>query len=108
MHLQFKIKNLGTLNYFLGIEISHSRDGIFLSQQSYCIHLLDDAELLGCKPTSTPFASKTHLHLDSSDPLDDHRYFKKYFITLRSSQLYSDLKLDRQHYQMHYLNTTHE
>jgi len=62
---------LGTLKYFLGIEIAHSHDGIFLSQQSYCIHLLDDARLLGCKPASTPFASKTHLHLDSSDPYED-------------------------------------
>ena len=62
---------MDTLKYFFDIEIAHSRDGIFLSQQSYCIHLLDDVGFLGCKPTSTPFASKTHLHLDSSDPYED-------------------------------------
>ena len=29
---EFKIKDLGTLKYFLGIEFAQSKDGIFISQ----------------------------------------------------------------------------
>lgn len=34
----FDIKNLGDLKYFLGIEISHFDDGMFISQRKY-IHV---------------------------------------------------------------------
>ena len=30
---EFEIKDLGRLKYFLGIEVTHSKDRIFISQQ---------------------------------------------------------------------------
>ena len=30
---EFAVKNLGPMNYFLGIEVAHSSNGIILSQQ---------------------------------------------------------------------------
>lgn len=33
---EFEIKQLSKLKYFLGIEVAHSRHGIFISQQSMC------------------------------------------------------------------------
>ena len=45
---------MGRLKYFLGIEVAHSRKGIFISQQKYILDLLKETGMLGCKPTDTP------------------------------------------------------
>ena len=37
---EFAIKDLGTLNYFLGIEVKQQRDGLILSQKHYALDLL--------------------------------------------------------------------
>lgn len=36
----FKMKDLGDLHYFLGIEVAKSFDGIVLSQRKYCLELI--------------------------------------------------------------------
>ena len=51
MHSHFKLKDLGTLKCFLGLELAHSSKGIVLSQQHYTLQLLEDTCYLGCKPT---------------------------------------------------------
>jgi len=38
--LEFEIKNLGILRYFLDIEVAYSKDGIFLFQRKYTLDLL--------------------------------------------------------------------
>lgn len=43
----FKIKDLGTLKYFLGIEVAHSVSWITLCQKKYCLDLLHETSLLG-------------------------------------------------------------
>jgi hypothetical protein len=43
---EFSMKDLGTLNYFLGLEVTHSVTGIFLSQLKYTRDLLLRADLL--------------------------------------------------------------
>lgn len=50
----FRIKDIGKLNFFLGIEVLDSGDGICMSQRKYCLELLNDFGYLGCKPISTP------------------------------------------------------
>ncbi|CAA6666971.1 unnamed protein product [Spirodela intermedia] len=37
---EFHIKSLGRLRYFLGIEVTHSKEGIFISQHKYTVDLL--------------------------------------------------------------------
>jgi len=36
---QFHIKDLGDLKYFLGIEFSHSKAGIYMSHRKYAFHI---------------------------------------------------------------------
>ncbi|WKA07496.1 hypothetical protein VitviT2T_025316 [Vitis vinifera] len=51
---EFKMKDLGPLKYFLGIEVSRSSEGIFLSQRKYALDLLQETGMSGCQPVNTP------------------------------------------------------
>lgn len=50
---EFEIMDLVQLRYFLGMEITRSHSGIFVSQRKYTLELLKETGLLGCKPTDT-------------------------------------------------------
>ncbi|KAI5355597.1 hypothetical protein L3X38_008492 [Prunus dulcis] len=47
---EFEMKELGELQYFLGIEVARSKHGIFLSQRKYVLDLLTETGMLDCKP----------------------------------------------------------
>jgi len=69
LHQAFKIKDLGTLKYFLGLEVAHSHNGISLCQRKYCFDLLNDSGLLGAKPVFTPSDPSIKLHNDNTSSL---------------------------------------
>ncbi|GKF17123.1 retrovirus-related pol polyprotein from transposon TNT 1-94, partial [Tanacetum coccineum] len=50
----FALKDLGLINYFLGIEIVSHVSGILLSQKKYILELLQSAGLSNCNPVSSP------------------------------------------------------
>ena len=58
---EFEIKELGRLKYFLGLEVAHSRHGIFISQHKYVLDLLSETGKLGCKPVKTPIEQNHRL-----------------------------------------------
>ena len=45
---EFKMKDLRPLKYFLGIEVSRSDKGIFLSQRKYALDLLYETSMSTC------------------------------------------------------------
>ncbi|GKC07245.1 ribonuclease H-like domain-containing protein, partial [Tanacetum coccineum] len=51
---KFKIKDLGKLKYFLGIEVLETDNGLCLNHGSYCTKLLSEYGMLACKPAKAP------------------------------------------------------
>nr|KYP49972.1 Retrovirus-related Pol polyprotein from transposon TNT 1-94 [Cajanus cajan] len=59
LQYEFSMKDLGPLHHFLGIEILPTNDGLHLSQSHYALTILERANMVDCKPMSTPLESKT-------------------------------------------------
>ena len=46
----FQTKDLRKLKYFLGIEIAQSSSDVVLSQRKYALDILEETDMLDCKP----------------------------------------------------------
>ncbi|KAM3215020.1 hypothetical protein ACQJBY_067149 [Aegilops geniculata] len=73
----FPIKDLGRLEYFLGLEASFHSGGMTLTQKKYALDLLHRVNMENCKSTSTPLATSESLSRHSGALLsidDSFRY----------------------------------
>ena len=72
---KFKMKDLGMMHYFLGIEVWQNTDRIFLVQGKYEINILKRFGMMDYKAMATSMASNLKLLSDaSSKPVDDTMY----------------------------------
>ncbi|WVZ24536.1 hypothetical protein V8G54_003080 [Vigna mungo] len=74
---EFEIKTLGRLKYFLGIEVAHSKKGIFISQQKYITDLLKETGKTGCRPASTPVDPNIKLGSMEEDVVVDKEMYQR-------------------------------
>jgi histone deacetylase 1/2 len=76
LNKDFAVKDLGPLEYFLGVEVKPHRDGILLSQRRYALDLLKKANMEKCKPISTPMSSSERLSRDHGTLLSGDEQFR--------------------------------
>ncbi|KAK9684337.1 hypothetical protein RND81_10G203400 [Saponaria officinalis] len=74
---EFEMSDLGLMNYFLGIEVVQSNDGIFLSQKKYVRDLLERFQMKDCNPVSTPVECGMKLHKDIKGKKVDGTLYKQ-------------------------------
>ena len=67
----FEMKDLGTLSYFLGLEISSLSDDYYLSQAKYATDLLSRSGITDSTTSSTPLDPNVWLTPFDGVPLDD-------------------------------------
>ena len=67
---KFRIKDLGLLQFFLGIEIIKINKGLCLCQRKYTLELLHEYGLVGCNSVATPFDQITTISNKGTDEND--------------------------------------
>jgi hypothetical protein len=67
----FPVKDLGPLNYFLGIKVASNSGGMLLTQHKYAQDILRRVHMENCKPVATPLCVTEHLSRDSGVHLSD-------------------------------------
>ena len=77
LHSQFKLKDLGALKYFLGLEIARSAKGIAVSQRKYALEILSDSGYLASKPASFPMDQNLRLSKIEGTPLEDPLCYRR-------------------------------
>ncbi|BBN67442.1 transposable element gene [Prunus dulcis] len=73
----FSMKDLGRLNYFLGIEATYEGSALHLTQKKYASDLLTRTGFADCKPISTPCISGQKLSLHGGEPLVDPSEYRQ-------------------------------
>ncbi|KAF5458162.1 hypothetical protein F2P56_022217 [Juglans regia] len=77
LETKFKIKTLGSLKYFLGMEIAQSQHGIQLCQHKYALDILSETSLLASKPSLMPMEPNIKLSKDEEEPFNDPALYRK-------------------------------
>ena len=75
MQSEFEMSMMGELNYFLGLQIKQTNDGIFVNQAKYCKELIKRFGMENSKHLATPMNTSCYLDKDESgQPVDPKQY----------------------------------
>ncbi|GKA34066.1 putative ribonuclease H-like domain-containing protein [Tanacetum coccineum] len=75
MHKKFQMSSMGELTFFLGLQVTQTDDGIFISQDKYVDEILKKFGFSTVKTASTPMeTSKPLMKDESAEDVDVHLY----------------------------------
>ena len=78
----FEMIDLGSLHYFLGIQLWQKDDGIYLSLTKYALDLLKMFRMEDCKSVSTPIAPRLKLSKDMEGDDVDPTFYRQLVVSL--------------------------
>jgi histone deacetylase 1/2 len=70
LNVDFSLKDLGDLHFFLGIEVKKTQNGLLLTQEKYDADLLAKVGMKDCTTSPTPLSSTEKLSLTEGSPLE--------------------------------------
>ena len=71
----FEMIDIGFMKYFLGMEVLHSSDGIFICYHKYILDILNMLKMQDCEAVSTPISTGVKLVKDEDfEKVDDSMY----------------------------------
>lgn len=72
----FALKDLGEVDYFLGIQVKRTENGIDLSQKKYVTDLLCKTKMQYANCVSAPMTTGQKLTSYGSDPIEDVQLYR--------------------------------
>ena len=81
--LEFEMTDLGLMSYYLGSEVKHMKDGIFISQEGYVREVLKKFKMLDYNPVNTPMECGIKLSKFDDGYKEDPTIFKSLVGSLR-------------------------
>jgi hypothetical protein len=75
--IEFEMKDLGLMHYFLGLEVWQSPERIILNKGKYTVEILKRFDMLECKSMNTPMEAKLKLLVDTSSDLIDATLYRE-------------------------------
>ncbi|KAG7547402.1 GAG-pre-integrase domain [Arabidopsis suecica] len=76
LNKQFRMKDMGKLHYFLGIQAHYHSGGLFLSQHKYTEDLLIVASMADCAPMPTPLPLQLNKVPAQDETFSNPTYFR--------------------------------
>nr|GEW42871.1 putative reverse transcriptase, RNA-dependent DNA polymerase [Tanacetum cinerariifolium] len=75
--VEFEMKDLRNLRYFLGIEVMRSSQRIFICQKKYILDLLAETWMIDCKPADTPMITNQKFFVKSKAKLTNRDRYQR-------------------------------
>jgi histone deacetylase 1/2 len=73
---EFAIKDLGGLQFFLGVQVRRDAADFLLNQAQYTEDILERAGMANCKPASTPAEATPKLSSTDGQPVEDGTFYR--------------------------------
>ena len=79
---QFEMKDLGPLNYFLGLEVSSSANGYYLTQAKHTFDLISRASITDSNIVDTPIEYNFRLNSHDGESLSNATLYRQLVVSL--------------------------